>query len=394
MIIINISRKNNSKSLISILIIMILLFFGYWIFTKVQSQHQDNNIIIDESVSENIKNFVNHEINNNKVLLVEFNTYHHECMPGFAKYYTELGYDVDILILKDFTNSFDYFEPKNKINIFEIESKEQFENYARLLSKKIKKYKHIFANTLYGSELEKNLGLLDLSQIIYVMHDTDLIKNNNNLKRIESEDKLVYLANIVENRQVNPHYFGDFNVKHKNSRTNFMVIGNMNPAYRNYDLLMNSIRELKNKNKDFVVTVIGYNTDINMIPEDIRDKFDIKGYLNYREMYDEVIKSDFILMLLDSNIEAHLKYKTIKSSGNVQLSYGFNTPVIISNDFAEFYKFDKNNSIIYENNNLLESLERAINCSDSDYINLQNNLKITAKNIFNNSLNNLKNLIK
>lgn len=373
---------------------MILLFFGYWIFTKVQSQHQDNNIIIDESVSENIKNFVNHEINNNKVLLVEFNTYHHECMPGFAKYYTELGYDVDILILKDFANSFDYFEPKNKINIFEIESKEQFENYARLLSKKIKKYKHIFANTLYGSELEKNLGLLDLSQIIYVMHDTDLIKNNNNLKRIESEDKLVYLANIVENRQVNPHYFGDFDVKHKNSRTNFMVIGNMNPAYRNYDLLMNSIRELKNKNKDFVVTVIGYNTDINMIPEDIRDKFDIKGYLNYREMYDEVLKSDFILMLLDSNIEAHLKYKTIKSSGNVQLSYGFNTPVIISNDFSEFYKFDKNNSIIYENNNLLESLERAINCSDSDYINLQNNLKITAKNIFNNSLNNLKNLIK
>jgi len=383
-IIINISKKNNSKNLISVLIIMILLFFGYWIFTKVRYR----------SVSENVKNFVTHKINKNKVLLVEFNAYHHECMPGFAKYYTELGYDVDILILKNFANSFDYFEPKDKINIFEIESKEQFENYARLLSKKIKKYKHVFANTLYGSELEKNLGLLDLSQIIYVMHDTDLITNNSDLERIKSEDKLVYLANIVENRQVNPHYFGNFDVKHKNSRTNFMVIGNMNPAYRNYDLLMNSIRELKNKNKDFVVTVIGYTTDINMIPEDIRDKFDIKGYLSYREMYDEVIKSDFILMLLDNNIEAHLKYKNTKSSGNVQLSYGFNTPVIISNDFAEFYKFNKNNSIIYENNNLLESLERAINCSDSDYINLQNNLKITAKNIFNNSLNNLKNLIK
>lgn len=385
------TKKNYLWYIISVLLLLsVCLTF---VFYKKTNNNTKNNSIINNKIG-NCDEFISHELQDNSVLLIEVNSFHHECMPGYAKYYTELGYQTDVFLLKNHEDSFDYFDPKDKLNIFTFDNYEELEQKSDIISKKIKNYKHIFVNTLYYyPEIEEKLDLWNLPQALYVIHGTDQISNNLTLEELLNKNKLITLADFPVGVQVNPHYFGEFNTNPKNSVTNFIVIGNMSPNLRNYDLLMDSVRKLKNNNQNFVVTVVGRDSDINIIPEDIRDKFDFKGKLSYKEMYDEVIKSDFILMLLDSSIKSQLDYKTVRSSGNIQLSYGFNIPVIISQDFADFYKFNNTNSLIYNNNNLISSLETAINLTQKEYSDLQNNLKLLSKEIFNKSLNNLRDLI-
>ncbi len=384
------TRKKKLWCVISVLLLGVCLFF---VSSKNLNNNTKNNDLVNNKIG-NCDKFISHKIQDNSVLLVEVNSFHHECMPGYARYYTELGYQADVFLLKNHEDSFSYFEPKDKLNLFVFDSHEELEQKSDIISKKIKDYKYVFVNTLYYyPEIEEKLDLWNLPQALYVVHNTEQINNNLVLEELLNKNKLITLADLPVGVQINPHYFGEFNKNPKNSMTNFIVIGNMHANLRNYDLLMDSVRKLKNNNQNFVVTVVGRDSNINVIPEDIRDKFDFKGKLSYKEMYDEVIKSDFILMLLDSSVQSHLDYKTVKSSGNIQLSYGFTKPVIISEDFADFYKFNGTNSLIYNNNNLMSSLEIAIKLTKKEYLDLQNNLELLSQEIFNQSLNNLRDLI-
>ena len=62
------------------------------------------------------------EINKNKILIIEKYEFHGECIPGFIKYFQDLGYkNIDILININLNKlrplNIPYFN--NKINIFE-----------------------------------------------------------------------------------------------------------------------------------------------------------------------------------------------------------------------------------------------------------------------------------
>ena len=105
-------------------------------------------------------------------------------------------------------------------------------------------------------------------------------------------------------------------------------------------------------------------------------------------MYDEIEKADF---MLTSYNETHTRYITTGTSGNFQLIYGFLKPCIIIESFAEINRFNNENSVIYkEPKDYAQALERAINLNQEEYKLMQNNLKSTVEEFYNESLNNLK----
>jgi hypothetical protein len=61
-------------------------------------------------------------IKNKTILIFEANKYHFECLPGYAKYFVDLGYNIDILIYKFGINSFCLFNEINKIRFFVFEN--------------------------------------------------------------------------------------------------------------------------------------------------------------------------------------------------------------------------------------------------------------------------------
>ena len=72
------------------------------------------------------------------------------------------------------------------------------------------------------------------------------------------------------------------------------------------------------------------------------------------------------------------------------MAYGFLKPVLINNQFANFYKFDDSNSIIYDNSNFTKAVREAINMDNNKYKNIQDKLSLLSKDIYFESLYNLK----
>ena len=70
----------------------------YWLKKLVRQDNETakQSITIKELIGEIADQEYNE--NSNKVLLVEFNWYHGECIPGFYKYLSDLNYDVDLLV--------------------------------------------------------------------------------------------------------------------------------------------------------------------------------------------------------------------------------------------------------------------------------------------------------
>ena len=112
-------------------------------------------------------------------------------------------------------------------------------------------------------------------------------------------------------------------------------------------------------------------------------------------MFKEIEKSDFILPLLDPDIEAHKRYMYYGTSGTFQLVYGFNKPCIIHKTFADIYGFDEKNSIIYEcNDKLPEAILNAIYIMDDEYKNIQQNLLFDTQIIEKDSLSHFQKLLE
>ena len=65
----------------------------------------------------NIKQFFNTTIRNNSILIFERNTIHCECTPGFAKYFLDLGFNVDIIMNKIGKETFIFFEATKKLTL-------------------------------------------------------------------------------------------------------------------------------------------------------------------------------------------------------------------------------------------------------------------------------------
>ena len=344
--------------------------------------------------SYNFFNFLR-EINKNEILIIEKYDFHGECIPGFIKYFQDLGYkNIDILIniklnkLKPLNISF--FD--NKINIFEYSS-QKIENFITLGMCNF--YKICLFITLEFKKSDK------IRLYLYNKHKFKKLIVFHELFNINKKDILYYNIIVLKKFQtnipvyeVNPHFFGEYKFHNKSKITNFIIVGNIQLFRKNFLILFDSIEKLiNNKINNFHITIIG-----GKIEKKIKILFN-KAYLSkyvtftgripYDIMYKYISKSDFLLPLLDPDQQS--LYLSKKTSGSFQLVYGFNIPIIIQKIFAEKYEFNNSNSIIYDNNqDFFNKLNYSINMKNDEYIYLKKNLKKMKNNIEKKSINNLK----
>lgn len=348
-----------------------------------------------EICKNNFFNFI-FEINNKEILIIEKLNYHGECLPGFIKYFLDLGYkNIDILMnielykLRPLNISF--FE--NKINILPFPPK-IIENFIILGICNF--YKICFFNTMnFGmkNKIKKYLYKNQNFKKLIVFHDLNYIEKKDFYKF-----KIIVLKkfqNITSIFEVNPHFFGELKFHNKSKITNFIIVGNVQSNRKNFLILFESIEQLiKNKINNFNVTIIGYSMDINF--KEFFNKKHLSKYIKFIEkipydiMFEYISKADFFLPLLDSKI--HTNYLKVKTSGSFQLVYGFNIPIIIEKIFAEKYGFNNSNSIIYNNSmqDFFNKLNYSIYMKNDEYLKLKYNLKLKTKEIEKNSIDNLK----
>ena len=350
------------------------------------------------------KLFMNHIVKPKTIVIIEINYCHWETIPGLCHYLSELGYNIDIMTRYDAEKIFESLH-NAKVSIFEF-NEVTFDKIIKNYN--FSEYERIIYNSkrLYFKENDINAEGLDIAEYydvvpkakkdnIYVQHHIDKID-------IFYEPNQIILANPSNNSKlekfvVNPHYFGEFKLKdYKNEDiVNFISIGELSEKRRNSYLLISAVKNLHNLGiNNFKITVIGRGK-IDELDSDIQKYFEVLGRVDYQTMFQKLNESDFILPLLDPELESHKRYMDSGTSGTFQLVYGFNKPCIIHKTFADIYEFDGSNSIIYEaNDKLSETMQKAIAITNDEYKNIQTNLAKTVQRIQQKSLLNVQKILE
>lgn len=330
------------------------------------------------------------KVREKSVVIFEPNHYHHECLPGYTKYFTDLGYNVDTLIKGGNENSMAFFEPQDNLRIFTYDSLDHVKASSKILKERFNKYDYILIHTTDPDkkDLYTKLGVYDTEKSLFIAHDIDFLKNMG-MQKYFDENRVLTLGNFKDGLQVNPHYFGEFKQKTKNEKTRFFITST---SGRKYENLVNAAETLKKEGEKFEIIVVGRSTDFTEknIPEKLKENFIFKHGLPYKEMYKEVQNSDYIIIPLDPENESDNAFKNLRMTGSAQLAYGFLKPIIINKEFAGNYRASEKTGFIYENTNFTDIMRQAIKLDAKEYKIKQNNLKTVAKEIYQVSLENLK----
>jgi hypothetical protein len=331
------------------------------------------------------------------VLLIEFMDHHAENFPGLAKYLIDLGYYVDVVFSKhkstggarNDSSIFSHFKDKDidKIRLFALS-----ETDMNLLLRSFiaAQYKHIILVTFKDNMERKQLYRVDLFKLrmVCIMHGSDVSNDYFKTNKIISVVKIDCI-NRKSPYVVSNHYFGEFQKKGKSKTTTFFALNTKYSIVRNINLLFEACDKLYEKEiNNFMVKIIG---DGIKIPEKYSNNFQDFGFQNYQNMYNVISESDFILALID---QASIQY-TNKASGSYTLSYGFLKPIVLHKKFSDVSGFNNENSILHETNDDLSNvMEKCINMSDNDYSSLVTALEKSEKELYNTSLNNLKEVLE
>jgi len=350
-----------------------------------------------DSIRQDYLKFISHNIKEKSVLLTELNSFHGECLPGMAKYFLDLGYNVDVLLnkkeakLMPFSGYFD-----DKISVFPAPP-ETIKSI--LCSDIIEQYDYLYINSnkyknQSVSEYIGNNIKYPTDKIITMHHDAMSYGTVNfNTSNFEP----VYLAEFPvlkdkEYKRINVHFYKEIGKHTKNNLTQFIVVGNIESFRKNHGSLLDAVTKLVAEGiTDFKITIISRIGNLEL-PAEIKNFFEFKKNLAYPRMYAELEQADFLLTLFDTDNPEHDRYITTGSSGTYQLSYGFNIPVLIPYKFQTAVNgFNNLNSIGYnDNNDLVNAMKFCINMEDEQYINYKSNLANLEKEIYDISLSNLR----
>ena len=365
---------------------IILLLINVYIINRLFSRKKKAVYV------RHILDIFNSTIKKNTVLIIELNEFHHECTPGYAKYFIELGYNIDILIHINGIDSFCLFKEVGVVRLLAFKNLSIIKNNTKKLSAVIKNYNYILLQSNYPMNLElyDELGIFQLNNTIFVSHELVLFnKDYSNYSLYFNEERILTLGNFSKGLQVNPHYFGNIKIKVKNSRIRFFLTSTLN---RNYTHIIKSAEQLKKENFNFEIIITGRSSVFNssIIPHFLNDSFSFNLGVSYSKLYQFVEQSDYIIIPLDPKNQYDNIYKNSKVSGSIQLMFGFLKPAIINQEFAEFNNLNTENSLIYNNSNIYNAMRKAILLDNKEYKKLQKNLRSLEKCIFRTSMDNLK----
>lgn len=350
--------------------------------------------------------------------------FHAECTPWYAKLLLELKYNVDIVMIENKSQVDSLCRMKNEkwlqVHIFQ--------NTKQLITSLLKESKNIIwlmvttwwlfypneeiarlekteitshiKNLLKILHLPKYSHLIELAKSfeknVFIFHKTWQLANK---KRPIIGDRIVHNAALLfkskimpEFPMINPHYFGAVKQQAKHKITRFTVIGEIRKDKRNYEDLIESAVNLHNKWYRFKINII-WKWNIEDIPKSVQSKFNIMGYLSFKEMYNVIEKTDFILPLFDSTLTDQRVYATEKTSGAIQLIYGFKKIPIIEHYFSAQHQFNNKNAILHDTKKLFTGMLKAIKMPNNMYKKAQDELAKLSTKIHKESINNLTKLL-
>lgn len=322
-------------------------------------------------------------------------TNHAEIVPGYVKYLVDLGYQVSVLVTP-----------------------------ARLREGLFCRFDddRVFLNTMSQRQIRKHLAAGDLESVKGILITTagkitardrsrlplfagprlglKVLLVEHNVKPFVDQgcwqDDTITLREIdyqgARSVVVNPHYFGNVEVTAKNDgTTRFVTVGALRARKKNTRLIIESVLQLHRKGiRAFKVTVIGKRA-WSGIPREIREYFDVRGRLSFREMYREIENADFLLTAYDVNNPHHHIYRTTGTSGSFQLCFGFRKPCLIVREFATINGFGDANSVVYEcDEGYPVAMARAIEMGRQEYAVMQEQLARYADRLYQKSLENLR----
>ena len=343
-----------------------------------------------------LKKFQKTPINKKSVLLIETNGCHGEVISAYFQYFQDLGYNVDI-IMHDFVYKENHFT-RHDISNINIYHCHQTAMHKMFQSKKMDRYKAIFImtpiNTANGKSVLTFFPELNRFKNLYVVaHNLPCIEEN--YKNFDKKHILGLGRKLGDFPSTNPHSFGKvLKNQTKHTPTTFITVGRIDPQIKDHSMLISAVQELATKGYNFRVIIIGGGKKMPNINNEIKKYIVAPGRQIAEKMYRYMEQSDFFLTLWDKNNPMHDKYRTNLISGSPQLIFGFNKIPIIQKEFADFYDFDKTNAIVYQGDNLASAMESAILMKDSEYKKMYNKLDELSKDVYNESLNNLKKILE
>ncbi len=174
-------------------------------------------------------------------------------------------------------------------------------------------------------------------------------------------------------REVNASYFcrsSDQKTEPKDDKLRYISVG-----MRNKQILYDAFRALRKIHPEAQLTLVARTQQL--VPPDLLPNVRCQADKGYDVLFEEIRSSRFILALLSSEEEtdrAFLRKDYSKSSGNAQLSLGFNRPMIIEEAFAGCYGFTAENAVVYPAGGLEDALMQAANMSEEAYSAMQSEL--------------------
>jgi hypothetical protein len=99
--------------------------------------------------------------------------------------------------------------------------------------------------------------------------------------------------------------------------------------------------------------------------------------------------ADFFLPLLDPDNPGHRRYLSGETTGSRQLILGFGVVPVINEVFADAYRFDETNAVLYPAKDLAGAMLRSIRMSPDEYAQRRGGLAKLAEEVRRESLRNL-----
>lgn len=337
----------------------------------------------------------------NRVLLFEGNPYHGETLCGYAKYFIELGFSIDIvancIIQKE--NPFCRFH-ENTVGIHFMKMSGRaltifFSNPILM------RYKCVFVSSTMvyindGVYCIPNMLAHQRNKTFFVEHDLLNVDNKYPVALVQ-QGKVFTLANRVsENyctRMVNPHYFGSTKLSPPpQDFTNFLGIGVIHEGYKSHYTLINEIEQCKKSAGDkFTVTLIGHGKADYL---SAIDRVNFLGRVDFATMFHAVEQSNFLLFMLDPDNPAHERYIFNQATGSLQLAFGFGIVPVVCKKFAKAFGLTSEMAVIYDDSVKTSGLTEAVRLTANEYRCKQNALMEHAQKQRLLSLEHLKNALK
>lgn len=315
-------------------------------------------------------------IKEKSVLIIELNPYHAETIAGHCKYFSDLGYNVDVFM--HFENFKEYPLCRYIINpprVF-VGTENELKKWGSF--KILSQYDFIFFNSYTykcGTNIFNKFKKIVSAKYGFLGVEHDVLSKNcaifPEINEALSENRLFVLSDIQGIPRLNPHYFGNIKItsKHKDTIV-FTAVGVIDSSVKNHQMLFDGIQVLlKQGITNFKIVVIGSGK--LEIPQNLQQYIEMRGRLNFPDMYDAIEKTDFLLGLMDINNLQHHRYLNGQASGIVQLSLGFRKPLIINSIFGTHYEFSDKTAILYNGNALGKVMTDAYNMAVADYDRMQ-----------------------